>query len=144
MIQVSSARFADLAYVAQHLRVEEQIEFEELGSTPFRFMRDLYMQTHDARTAFADGRILAIWGDSAPPVSFEGLPWLFTTTYIEEHKVGFARIAKREVARMLEYRQSLRASAHVKCERSIRFWLSLGFWVADQRRPGFIDLVIGL
>ena len=143
-ISIEPCRIRHLHAIAADLRAEERFELPLLGVTkPRHLMLRLYRETLYPMAALANGHAIAVWGDASPPLAAEGTLWLFTSRMIESFPISFAKIARREVERMLVGREALRSSVHKSCERALRFYRLLGFEeIEGTVIDGFVEIRI--
>jgi hypothetical protein len=142
MIELEACRIRHLHAIAADLRAEEKFELGLLGvEKPRHAMLALYKGTLYPMAALVDGKTAAAWGDAAPPLSREGLLWFFSAAIIESVPVSFAKIARREIIRMMIGREVLRSSVHKSCDRALRFYRMLGFETIEGTMvEGFIEI----
>ena len=144
MIEIEACRIRHLHAIAADLRAEEKFELGVIGvEKPRHAMLSLYRDTLYPMAALVDGRAVAAWGDAAPPLAREGLLWFFSASMIERVPISFAKIARREIERMLIGRDILRSSVHKSCERALRFYRMLGFEAIEGTViEGFVEIRI--
>jgi hypothetical protein len=145
MIELEACRVRHLHAIAADLRAEEKFELGMLGvEKPRHAMLSLYRDTLYPMAALGNGCPIAAWGDAAPPLAHDGLLWLFTARRIERFPISFAKIARREIERMLVGRKTLRSSVHKSCDRALRFYRMLGFEAIEGTViDGFVEIRIG-
>lgn len=81
------------------------------------------------RALKVDGTLAAAWGVSGNFLSSEGYTWLLTSAAFERAPVAICKIARREVALMLETYQRLSGMVDANYTQAIRFLGFLGFTI---------------
>lgn len=126
-ILIVPSGIADVYRLAGNLRANDRLEITGLDLDPAAVIRSSFRSAILRRTAFVDGEIAAMWGLGGVMLSDEGVPWLMTTPAIERIPVSFVRLARREVAEMLELRSQLSNVVLASYRSACRFLEVLGF-----------------
>jgi hypothetical protein len=140
-LEVVPCKLSHIRAIIPRLRWEERFSLEQVDLKARHAMIGLWRETDSPRAAIAGGNVVAVWGDCSPPLAAEGSLWLFTSELIEAIPVTLVKMAKAEIARMLEFRQVLRSSIHKSCARELRFYDMLGFeFIEGTMREGFVEI----
>lgn len=127
--RIVPCRLSHLREIVRTMRADDRAEFEMAGLNPKHRLYALHRMTMQPKTALVDGEVAAVWGDAASILASEGLMWMITAPCIERVPLAFFREARREIARISEYRQSLRSCIGGPYSRAIRFFTMLGFTI---------------
>jgi hypothetical protein len=120
------------ALAAAQIREEELREIALFKTRPRHALMACYRQTPEPwACVLDDGGVAAVWGDTAPVMASEGNPWCFTSKLVERIPLFFFREVRRQLAKMLDGRQTLRTDLGEDCLRAQRFYRAAGFSIAD-------------
>jgi hypothetical protein len=138
--QILPCRLAHVREIAQTMRADDRREFELAGMVPRHRLFQLHQMTTDPKAALIDdgtgARVAAIWGDAAALLARDGLMWLVTAPVIEQLPVAFFREARREVQKVLLYRERLRSCIAGPYAKAERFFSLLGFEIMPPELYG--------
>ena len=69
--------------------------------SPEKALRVSLMYTNYPKTGLVDGRVMAIWGvGKVIQLSDTGIPWMLTSTIVEDHYRTFLRYSKPNLEQM--------------------------------------------
>jgi hypothetical protein len=137
---IERCRIAHLHELRGALRAEERSEMDRLVIKYRHGMIGCWKMTPEPWAAIDEyGHVLAAWGDAASTLASEGLPWVFTSSWIERYPLWFFRTARVELQKMLLSRETLRCSIGADCTKALRFYAMLGF-VIDNAVDGFHEI----
>lgn len=143
MIAIERCRLSHIRAIIPRLREEERIELDAIGEKARHVLIGLWRETAEPFAAVAGDEVAAVFGDVSPPLAAEGSVWLFTSAAIDRHPITLAKVARAEVARMLQVRHVLRSSMHKSCHRALKFYSMLGFdTVEGTMRENFVEIRI--
>ena len=134
--EIIPCRLAHLREIQKTMRAQDRREFAIAGMNPRHRLHELYRMTAEPKTALIDGEVAAVWGDAASLLAPEGLMWLVTAPPIEKMPLAFFREARRELGRLLEYRQRLRSCIAGPYKEAARFFALLKFQVSEPELIG--------
>lgn len=134
--QILPCRLSHIREILRTMRAKDRREFEIAGTNPKHRLYELYRMTAEPKAALVDGEVALIGGDAASFLAQEGLMWMVTAPPIERVPLAFFREMKRELQRLLSYRQRLRSCIAGPYEEAIRFYSLLGFEVSEPELIG--------
>lgn len=132
---------ATLAHIRALLPRLRRRDVEGAVKKPRHLLNELYRGSVDCRAAIIDGQVMAVWGLFGSLVSSEAHPWIFAAAETERMPHTFYRLARVEIARMLETRTRLVAMCKDDYLHSVRFWSMLGFTVGEPVANGYRHIV---
>jgi len=142
-IEIVPCKLAHIRAIVPRLRREEQIELAAIDGKARHVLFGLWRETLGPRAAITSDEVVAVWGDVAPPLTDTALLWFFTSDALDRMPMTLVRIARQEIGRILEARQTIRSSVHKSCTRALRFYDLLGFRVIEGTvREGFVEIQI--
>jgi hypothetical protein len=109
------------------LREADRLELEAIrGWTAEQELKHAISTASRARSCMCDGKVLAIFGDSAYDDTY-GLPWMVSSTWIEQHRRAFLAECVDVVADMRTRHQVLINFADIRNTQAVRWLKWLGF-----------------
>lgn len=127
---------ADLRAIAPVLRPDDLAEAKTAGAKVRHLLTNLYLNSLMSRAAFVDGEIAAVWGCGGALAGITAEPWLFTASVIERVPLAFFRVAREQVADMLQNHHALETGCLKNYSRSLRFWKMVGFEAVSEYEFG--------
>jgi len=116
-----------VAALLADLREADRLELESIrGWTAEQELKHAISTASKARTCMCDGKVLAIFGDSAHDATY-GLPWMVSSTWIETHRRAFLAECVDVVADMRTRHQVLINFADIRNTQAVRWLKWLGF-----------------
>lgn len=116
-----------IAEVLAAVRPEDRLEFESLrGLSVEAELRDSVASSITPRAYVVDGRVVAMFGD----IKYDeriGVPWLISTSAIDQHRRAFLIECDREVAAMRQRHQVLINYTDARYTKALRWLRWLGF-----------------
>lgn len=136
--EIVEAKEEHLHRLAKNLRPQDREELKAQGyrSTPaalgFAFRRSILR-----KVALVDGHPAAFWGVFGELVGGQiGIPFLFTTHYVERHPVAFLKEGRKQVCQMLEHFPALQNYVWARYPQALRALAGMGFNVEDPAPRG--------
>lgn len=109
------------------MRAADRVELEAIrGWTAEQELKHAISTAARARTCVCDGKVLAIFGDSAHDAVY-GLPWMVSSVWIETYRRAFLAECEGVVADMRTRHQRLINFADVRNTQAVRWLKWLGF-----------------
>lgn len=130
-VDITRSTAAHCEQLAANMRAADRAEVQAAGLSGIRALGRAFRGGMMCRTAFVDGEIAAMWGLGGTLLSDIGHPWLLTTAAVERVPIAFVKVAKRELAAMLDQRRTLRNWVAADYAQAIRFLQVLGFTLAE-------------
>jgi hypothetical protein len=137
--EIVDCRLSHLRAIAGQLRPDDRAEALSSGLPVRRLLFMLWNDSCIRRAALVDGELTAVWGFCSQFASGVARPWLFTAPPIERVPLVFFRVAREQVAEVLETKSVLETGVLADYTRSLRFWKMIGFaesgsyWQGGQR-----------
>lgn len=126
-----------VAMLKNNLREEDRQEILRFGITIERAVWRSYRRSYQARTAFVDGEIAAMWGCNGNFLG-TGRPWLLTTAAVKNiSPLTFIRIYQQEVEDMLGVFPVLANYVDASYNSAIRALEIIGFDIGEPEPIGF-------
>jgi|WetSurMetagenome_2_1015567.scaffolds.fasta_scaffold00850_18 hypothetical protein len=119
-----------------NMRKKDAEECKAFGMSPGRAIRNSINGSLYAKSAWLDGKIIAMIGLSGSIVSDIGCPWMLTGNGIEKVKFTFARIAIEELDEMHNYKKVLSNYVMADYHEAVKFLSLVGFSVHSPRHVG--------
>lgn len=132
------ALFAHALSMAPYMRAEDVAEvWASHHWTPLEALAHSLDNSLDARTGFADGVVVCMYGVVAPClVADAGVPWLLTSQDILGHKLHYLRESRAWVATLRSRYRRLHNYVDARYDDAVG-WLSwLGFDILDPEPYG--------
>ena len=115
-----------------NLRELDRAEIEGMGFSCERALWRSYKKGLFNKTALLNGKVLAIWGVGGTMLGEIGVPWLLTSNeYNKISPMKFARIYRKEVAKMLELFPVLVNYVDASYNQAVRLLEISGFKLHD-------------
>jgi hypothetical protein len=119
-----------------NMRKQDIAECLALGVSPGRAMRTSIRESFYAKSAWLDGKIVAMWGVGGPLLSDTGCAWMVTGNGVEKIPLTFIKICAREMVKMHQYKMTLCNYVHADYTEAVRFFRILGFSVGEPEPVG--------
>lgn len=103
-----------------------------LGITPKKALWRSYRKSLWCRTAFINGKIVAMWGIAGELFASVGKPWLILAPAADEHPFRVAFIYRQELKKMQEMFPILEDYVEETNEPAIRLMKLMGFKIDDE------------
>jgi hypothetical protein len=130
MIEIVEARRTHILPIAAAMAAVEQ-DMAPGGRTYRVAIRGAFEASFYRRAALIDGRVVALWGVTDTSLSSDGEVWLALTEAARTVPLTVARVAMREIRRLLAVKIELRCRIVCSDVRAIRFARHLGFDIRD-------------
>jgi hypothetical protein len=141
-VTIESATLEHAAILAETMRQEDRDEVWATGRyTPAEALRASLGMSLFAKSGFADGELVCMWGLGSPNmVGNVGTPWLLGASTVTKHQVPFLRNCCNFRNEMLEYYDILRNWVDVRNTTSIRWLRWIGFEIKEPQPFGAFGL----
>jgi len=126
----------DINVLLANMRKKDIDECKAFGMSPGRALRSAVKSALYAKSAWLDGKIVAMWGVSGPVISDTGSAWMLTGNGVEKIPLTFAHIAMQELEEMHRYKKVLIGHVVADYHEAVRFLSILGFSIARPRQLG--------
>lgn len=135
-VRIVPTTAAHIRDISEKLRREDRAELLAIGN-PNRVLWRSYKRSFLTKTAFIDGKIVAIWGVGGTPMGMQGEPWLMTTPAINRvSPLAFAKLYQKEVLKMLKISPLLVNHVDSKYTKAIRLLDIVGFSLGEPEPMG--------
>lgn len=133
-VEIRPVEPGDVEQMVREMRAVDRVEARALGFDDIeRGLRESIANSHFARTALINGRLLAIGGCGRHPQSTAlapaAVPWLVGTDALTRYPGVLQREARRYIAAMLEVYPHLTNVVHAENRVAIRWLKRLGFTI---------------
>lgn len=134
IVEVRPSGVSDIYKLASRLREADADEARVLGIDPTVAIRRSYRNGILRRSYFVDGELAAMSGLGGSLLDDIGAPWLMTTAVVERVPVAFVKVARAQVAVMLQHRMRLENVVAASYTGACRLLQTLGFTL-DEPQP---------
>jgi hypothetical protein len=126
----------DINALLANMRKKDIEECKAFGMSPGRALRRAVKSALYAKSAWLDGKIVAMWGVSGPVISEVGGAWMLTGNGVETIPLTFVHIAMQELEEMHKYKKALTGHVAADYHEAVRLLSILGFSIARPRQVG--------
>jgi hypothetical protein len=126
----------DAKAMLANLRWKDVAECRALGISPGRAVRLSLSESIYAKSAWSDGKIVAMWGVGGPLLSDAGCAWMVAGNGVEKIPLTFIKICTKEISKMHQYKTTLSNYVHADYTEAVRFFKILGFSVEEAKPVG--------
>ena len=121
MFEIKYSVLEDVERLSANMREKDRKEAEALGMNAKKALYLTFRYGILRKSAFLDGKIVAMWGICGTPLSLVGRPYLVTTNQVSQMSpLKFARIYAKEVQTMNQLFPVLENYVDAKYDEAIR------------------------
>ena len=137
MFEVRHSVLDDVEKLSTDMREKDRKEAEALGMDAKKALYLTFKYGILRKSAFLNGKIVAMWGICGTPLSLVGRPYLVTTNQVSRMSpLKFARIYAKEVKVMNSVFPVLENYVDAKYDEAVRLLKIVGFELTPQKING--------
>jgi len=137
MFEIKYSVLDDVEKLSADMRVKDRLEAEAIGMDAKKALYLTFKYGILRKSAFLDGKIVAMWGICGTPLSLVGRPYLITSNEVSQMSpLKFARIYGKEVKAMSNLFPVLENYVDAKYDEAVRLLKIVGFELTPQKING--------
>lgn len=137
MFEVRHSVLPDVEKLDSDMREKDRKEALALGMDARKALYLTFKCGILRKSAFLDGKIVAMWGICGTPLSLVGRPYLVTSNTVSEmNPLKFARVYAKEVQTMASLFPVLENYVDAKYDEAVRLLKIVGFELTPQKING--------
>lgn len=109
---------------------------QSLGITPYNALYSSYQRSLYAKSAFIDGKLVAMWGLAGTYLGPAGYPWLALAPSVEKYPFKVVFRYRQELKEMLQLFPVLIEDVDVRNVKSVRLLKLMGFIMSEPKPIG--------
>jgi hypothetical protein len=128
-IEIVEAKIHHCGLMGRRMRKVHRNILESGGLSPYRELMLMFGQSSFCRSAFFDGRIVAMGGITGSILATHSVAWLVLAEEFRNRPVTIVQHARRFLKQQMQTRSALAATILLEDDAALRFAVYLGFHV---------------